>query len=162
VGQTGRLCRRWYEKGIRPRGRRDLRHQAVYLFGAVCPERDTGVALALPEVNTAAMRLMLDELGRAITPNVHALVIMDRAGWHRAKDLAVPGNLTPAFLPAYSPELNAIERLWLHLKERLLSHRLWPTYDDILDACCRAWTTLRAEAGRIRSLCAHDRAKVTT
>ncbi len=53
--------RRWYEKGIRPRGRRDLRHEAVYLFGAVCPERDLGVALVLPEVSAAAMQAMLDE-----------------------------------------------------------------------------------------------------
>src|SRR6478609_10101633 len=56
VGQTGRTCRRWFEKGIRPRGRRDLRHEAVYLFGAACPERDHGVALALPEVSAAAMQ----------------------------------------------------------------------------------------------------------
>ena len=68
----------------------------------------------------------------------------------------IPANLTPVFLPPYSPELNAIERLWLYLRERFLSHRLWPTYDDILDACCRAWTSLRAEAGRIRSLCSFD------
>jgi transposase len=27
-------------------------------------------------------------------------------------------------LPSYSPELNPIERVWLHLKERYLSHRL--------------------------------------
>ena len=47
-GQIGRTCRRWFEKGIRPRGRRDLRHDAVYLFGAVCPDRDHGVALVLP------------------------------------------------------------------------------------------------------------------
>jgi hypothetical protein len=37
--------------------------------------------------------------------------------------------------------------------ERFLSHPLWPTYDDILDACHRAWTAVRVEAGRIRSLC---------
>jgi hypothetical protein len=35
VGQTGRLCRRWYQCGLRPRDVRDLRHQAAYLFGAV-------------------------------------------------------------------------------------------------------------------------------
>jgi hypothetical protein len=107
------------------------------------------------------MQLMLDELGRAIAPDAHAVVIMGQAGWRCAKGLVVPGNLTPVFLPAYSPELNAIERLWLHLKERFLSHCLWPTYDDIVDACCRAWNTLRAETGRIRSLCAYDWAKVT-
>ena len=66
VGQTGRLCRRWYRRGgTRPRGRRDLRHEAVYLFGAVCPERDTGVALVLPSVETKAMQLMLDELAQS-------------------------------------------------------------------------------------------------
>jgi hypothetical protein len=80
VGQTGRTCRRWFEKGIRPRGRRDLRHEAVYLFGAVCPERDHGVALVLPEVSAAAMQAMLDELAPAVTPGTHAVVILDRAG----------------------------------------------------------------------------------
>ena len=64
---------------------------------------------------------------------------MDRAGWHCANDLADPDHFTPIFLPPYSPELNAIERLWLYLRERFLSHRLWPTYHDILDACCLAW-----------------------
>jgi hypothetical protein len=29
VGQTGRVCRRWFERGMRPSGVRDLRHQAV-------------------------------------------------------------------------------------------------------------------------------------
>jgi hypothetical protein len=162
VGQTGRVCRRWYQKGMRPRGVRDLRHQAAYLFGAVCPERDAGVALVLPTVGAAAMQAMLDELAQAISPQAHAVVLMDRAGWHVARELAVPSNLTPLFLPAYSPELNAIERVWLYLRERFLSHRLWPTYDDILDACCSAWNALLAETGRIRSLCALDWATSVT
>ena len=144
---------------MRPRGVRDLRHQAVYLFGAVCPARDAGVALVLPSVSAAAMQAMLDELGQAVSPGAHAVVLMDRAGWHIAKDLTIPANLTPLFLPPYSPELNAIERVWLYLRERFLSHRLWPTYDDILDACCQAWNALLAETGRIRSLCALDWSK---
>jgi transposase len=153
VGQTGRLSRRWFERGVRPRGVRDLRHQAAYLLGAVCPERNAGVALVLPSVSTAAMQAMLDELGQAVAPGAHAVVLMDCAGSHVAKDLAIPANLTPLFLPAYSPELNAIERVWLYLRERFLSHRFWPTYEDILDACCHAWNALLAEPGRIRSLC---------
>jgi hypothetical protein len=153
VGQTGRLCRRWYQRGMRPRGLRDLRHQAVYRFGAVGPKRAAGVALVLPKVGAAAMPAMLDELSAAVAPDAHAVVLMDRAGWHIAKDLAVPANLTPLFLPAYAPELNAIERVWLYLRERFLSHRLWPSYEAILDACCAAWNALLDEAGRIRSLC---------
>ena len=51
--------------------------------------------------------------------------------------------------PAYSPQLNPVERLWLFLRERHLSHRLLDTYDDIVDALWRAWNALTAE--RIRS-----------
>jgi hypothetical protein len=145
VGQTGRVGRRWYQKGMRPRGMRDLRHQAASLFGAVCPERDAGVALVLPTVGAAAMQAMLDELAQAVGSGAHAVVLIDRAGWHVARDLAIPGNLTPVFLPPYPPELDAIERVWLYLRERFLAHRLWPTYDDILDACCPAWNALLAE-----------------
>ena len=137
---------------MRPRGIRDRRHQAVDLFGAVCPERDAGVALVLPAVSAAAMQAMLDERGQAVRPGARAIVLMDRAGWHIAQDLAGPPHLTPLFLPPYSPELNAIERVWLYLRERFLSERLWRTYEDILDACCQAWNALLEETGRIRSL----------
>ena len=80
---------------MRPRGVRDLRHQAVYLFGAVCPARDAGVALVLPAVSAAAMQAMLDELSQAVSPGAQAVVLMDRAGWHIAKELTIPPNLTP-------------------------------------------------------------------
>ena len=148
-------------EGHRPPGVRDLRHEAAYLFGAVCPERATGVALVLPTVETAAMQAMLDELGQAIALAPYG-GLMDRAGWHGAKDLAIPADPTPVFLPSYAPELNAIERVWLYLRERFLSHRLWPTYHDILDACCSAWNALLAETGRIRSLCSFDWATSVT
>jgi hypothetical protein len=127
---------------VRPRGPRDLRHEALYLFGAVCPAREEAVALALPVVSTAAMQAMLDELAPAVAPKAHAVVLMDQAGCDRAHALAVPTNLSLLFLPPYSPEINVIEPVWLHLQERYLSHRVWPDYDDILDAVCEAWNKL--------------------
>lgn len=54
-------------------------------------------------------------------------LLMDKAGWHIADELKVPPNLTPVFLPPYSPELNPIERVWLYIKENQLSHRLFDT-----------------------------------
>ena len=132
---------------------RDLRHAAAYLFGAVCPARDAGVALVLPAVSAAAMQAMLDELGQAVAPDAHAVVLMDRAGWHIAHELDLPANLPPVFLPAYSPELNAIERVWLYLRERWLSHRvLAGSYAAVLNAACAAWNALRAEPERLQTL----------
>ncbi len=56
-------------------------------------------------------------------------------------------------LPAYSPELNPVERVWLYLRERFLSLRVFRDYRAIVDACCAAWNRLVAEPGRLRSLC---------
>jgi transposase len=63
----------------------------------------------------------------------------------------VSANITLLPLPPYSPELNPVERLWLHLRERHLSHRLLDNYDAVVNACCQARNQLTPE--RIRSLC---------
>ena len=44
---------------------------------------------------------------------------VDQAGCHRAKRLRVPSNIIFIFQPAHSPQLNPIERVWLHLKQGL-------------------------------------------
>ena len=138
---------------MRPRGLRAHRYASAHLFGAACPERDAGVALVLPEVSTKAMDLFLAELSRAIPAGAHAALVLDRAGWHVSEDLAVPANVTLVPLPPYSPELNPVERVWEHLRDRWLSHRvLAGGYAAVLDAVCAAWNALRAEPGRLRSL----------
>ncbi|MBD2179398.1 transposase [Pseudanabaena sp. FACHB-1998] len=50
-----------------------------------------------------------------------SIIIMqvDQAGCHRAKRLRLPSNIIFIFQPAHSPQLNPIERVWLHLKQGL-------------------------------------------
>lgn len=66
-----------------------------------------------------------------------------------------PANITLVFLPAYSPELNPVERVWLYLRERFLSLRLLPSAEAIIDACCDAWMRLVADPDRLITLCAY-------
>ena len=153
VGQKGRVTHVWYARGARPRGVREHRFASAHLFGAVCPERGAGVALVLPEVSAAAMGLFLAELSRAVPAGAHAVLVLDRAGWHVSGDLPVPPNLTLVHLPPRSPELNPVERVWLHLRERWLSHRVLDGgYEAVVDAACAAWNAVRAEPERLRSL----------
>jgi hypothetical protein len=152
IGQKGRVTQVWYQKGQRPRGVRAQRFASAHLFGAVCPARDAGVALVLPEANTVAMNLMLAELATAVPTGTHAVLVLDRAGWHLAGELAVPANLTLVHLPPKSPELNPLEKVWQYVRDRWLSHRVLPDYAAILDAACHAWNALTAEPGRLRSL----------
>jgi DDE superfamily endonuclease len=102
IGQKGRTTHLWYQKGVRPRGVREQRFASAHLFGAVCPERDVGVALVLPEVSTVAMAIFLAEVAQAIPVGTHAVLILDRAGWHVSADLQVPTNLTLVHLPSHS------------------------------------------------------------
>jgi hypothetical protein len=153
IGQKGRLTRVWSQKGMRPRGVRQHGFASAHLFGAVCPARGEGVALVLPEVSTAAMNVFLAELSRALPAGTHAALVLDGAGWHVSEDLTVPADLSLVPLPPYSPELNPVERVWEHLRERWLSHRvLAGGYEAVVDAACAAWNALLAEPGRLRSL----------
>jgi transposase len=67
----------------------------------------------------------------------------------------IPDGTTDAFLPPYSPELNPIERLWLHLRHNRRSHCVFQTTGEIVDTCCDAWNWLLGQTGRIRSLCSY-------
>ena len=68
------------------------------------------------------MQLLLSELSQTVAPDAHSILVLDKAGWHTAKRLKWPDNVSPIHLPPYSPELNGIERIWLNLKERYHSH----------------------------------------
>jgi transposase len=152
VGQKGRVSHRWWLRGERPLGLCDRRFSSAYIFAAVCPATGAEFALVMPEVNTKAMNCFLKEFSKRVAPEVHAILVMDQAGWHGAKKLVVPENITPVSLPPYSPELNPVERIWLYLRERFLSHRILDDYDAIVEACCQAWNALVADTERLRSL----------
>ena len=128
IGQKGRTCHRWYERGVRPPGLADKRFASLYLFAACRPGTDQAFALALPEATTASMGVFLAAFARELEPGAHAVLILDRAGWHGSPRLEVPANVTLVPLPAYSPELNPVERVWLYLRERFLSHRVLDGY----------------------------------
>jgi hypothetical protein len=155
IGQKERVCHRWYTKGQRPPGRADQRYTFAYLFGAVEPGTDNAFALIMPEVSTEAMQAWLDAFAATVSEGEHVLMVLDQAGWHGAKTLKIPGCISLVPLPPRSPELNPVERLWLYLKERFLSHRLLNDYADIEQAICVAWNRLTAEIGRLTSLTAY-------
>ena len=137
---------------MRPPGPADRRFASLYLFAACRPGTDQAFALALPEATTKTMNLFLDGFARQLEPGIHAALILDRAGWHGGRSLAVPENITLLLLPPYSPELNPVERVWLYLKERFLSLRLLNDYKAIVAAASKAWNALAGEIGRLASL----------
>ena len=138
--------RQWARRGTRPTQPADQRYDNAYLFGAICPARGVGAALALPYVDTDMMQLHLDEISRNVAEGAHAVLLLDRAGWHTAGKLDVPKNITPIFLPSRAPELNPVENVWQYLRQTWLSNTVFENYDAIVDAACDAWRKLIATA----------------
>ena len=128
VGQKNKLTYRWARKGSRPRAAHDQRTQSTYLFGAVCPEHGTGAALVLPFCNTEAMQLHLDEIATRVTAGAHAILILDQAGWHGAKELKIPSNISLLQLPPRAPELNSQENIWQFIRQNWLSNRVFKSF----------------------------------
>ncbi|WP_149649473.1 MULTISPECIES: transposase [Azospirillum] len=108
--------------------------------------------LVMPTVSTAVMSLFLNGFSQSLEPDVQVVLVLDQAGWHRARTLIVPDNITLVPLPPYSPELNPAERVWLYLRERFLSHQILDDYDAVVQACCDAWSALTVTPERLRSL----------
>ena len=148
--------RQWARRGSRPRQPADQRYESAYLFGAICPARGTGAALAMPYADTEAMQFHLDEISRTVARRAHAVLLLDRAGWHTTGNLVVPKNMTLVFLPSRAPELNPVENVWQYLRQNWLSNRVFDTYEHIVDAACDAWQKLLAQPQTITSIGMRD------
>jgi transposase len=148
-GQQGTLSRVWADQGSRPCRPRQTEYHYVYLFGAVCPATGETNAWLMP----VAIQVQLDDLSRQLAANVHAVLVLDHAGWHITPALRVPDNLTLLPLPARSPELNPAEGLWHELRQRHLSNRAYADQTALDDAVATAWNTLVDDPARLRRLC---------
>jgi transposase len=114
----------------------------------------------MPFADTGAMQLHLDEIARTVARGAHAMLLLDRAGWHTTGRLAVPRNMTLVFLPSRAPELNPVENLWQYLRANWLSNRVFDTYEAIIDAACEAWRKLLAQPSLITSIGLRDWAHI--
>lgn len=146
------MSRLWAIKGTRPRAVRQQQFKYTYLFGAVCPQRGVGIGLLLPYANTETMQIHLEHISAQIPEGQHAVIVLDRAGWHTTKKLAMFPNLSLLPLPAASPELNPCEQIWKQLRRTHLSNRCFKNDEDLLEACSEAWNEFIDQPKTVSSL----------
>ena len=115
----------------------------------------------MPFVETTAMQEHLREISTHVARGAHAVLLLDRAGWHTTRRLNVPRNITLIFLPSRSPELNPVEQIWQYIRANWLSNRVFETYDEIIDAACDAWNRLVKQPETITSIGMRDWAHIS-
>lgn len=152
MGQQGTLTHVWARRGSRPVQIKQTEYQWVYLWAAVDAEAGEIAAMITPTVNTELMNRFLLGLSGMLEADEHAVLVLDNAGWHVAKRLEVPANITFLYLPPYSPELQTIERLWQWLRSHQLSNRVYAGYEALVERSDRALDSLTPET--LKSVCA--------
>ena len=87
-------------------------------------------------------------------------VILDGAGYNKSKlvkDWAYVANIELHYLPPYSPNLNAIERLWKVMNEHARNNRYFASKHDFRDAIFNFFTTTLPEIADSLTSRIHDR-----
>jgi len=152
IGQQGTLTRVWGERGGCPRAVRQTEYQWGYLFGAVNPLTGQSSALIAPTVSTELMNAHLRMIAEEAGEDVHVVLVLDGAGWHKSSDLQAPDSMTLLFLPPYTPELMPMERVWQWMRQHDLSNRVFEDEAAIDRACRESWNNLTPE--RLQSITA--------
>ena len=153
-GQQGTNTSVWAKRGSRPTAVRQTEYEYLWVLGAVCPETGHAEGLLSPQLNTKIINSFLELFSATIPDGEHAVMVWDGAGFHRAKALKVPDNITVVELPPYSPELNPIENLWHYLKSHFWSNRAYADYVALEEAAMDAWRAAVINEELIKSVCA--------
>ena len=106
-GTHSKIGHGWFKKGERTAVKIKLGFKNFYIYSAVEPRTGYSFSLKLPHVDSACLNAFLDEMSKEIAEK-EAVIIMDGASWHKAKNLKIPKNITIQYLPPYSPELNQV------------------------------------------------------
>lgn len=129
------------------------------MLTAVCPKTGEAEGLIGEKLNTGLIQTFLNELSSRINPGKHIALIWDGAGYHRAKNLIVPPNISLIQLPPYSPELNPVERLWHYLRSHYWSNRTYANLDAVEEAAESGWRQVCLKPELVKSICACEYAQ---
>ena len=140
-----------------PRGQQPVvsvnsRYEWLYVYAFVHPNSGKSVWYLLPSLNAAAFQVVLEDFARDVldSSGQRVLIVLDNAGWHKAKALRVPEGLEFVFLPAYSPELQPAERLWA-LSDETVTNRCMQSLEALEATLSVQCERLMADAGRVRA-----------
>ena len=109
----------WSPKGQRPRSCGRTRYEWLYVYGFVRPRTGESFTVVQPRVRVEQMAETLATFAAHADPDGTRVLVLvvDNAGWHTAKRLAVPANVRLHFLPPCTPELQPVEPFWALVRE---------------------------------------------
>ena len=143
----------WSPIGERPTVKVHQRYEWTYLYSFVRPKTGEVHWLILPTVNAGVFSLALEHFAREVGAGKNRrriVLVLDRAGWHTAKEVEVPEGIDLEFLPSASPELQPSERLW-PLSNEGVANRYFEQIEELEEALVERCVALCNQPEIIRS-----------
>jgi transposase len=128
-----------------------IRHN---VFGAVCPADGRLTTMLFNHCDSETFQVFLDALAQENPqePGRRAIVVLDNASWHKVKRLNWH-HFQPEYLPARSPDLNAIERLWLRIKADWFNGWIAKNASQLQDRLMEALRSMIDQPSVLQSQC---------
>lgn len=109
--------------------------------------------LILPNMKGASFQVFLDEFAKDLKDE--AILITDGAAAHRSQSLKLGEKINLEVLPAYSPQLNPVERFFREVRRRL-KNQVFTTYEEVEKAVIAIAKPFMTAKEAIKKLTCYD------
>jgi len=128
----------------------------VNICGAIEIDSREVISRSFDTINQKSICTVLKAI-RKKHPNLEQriYIVLDQASYHKAnsvKKLAEKLNVKLKYLPAYSPNLNPIERLWKFMKKKVTYNRHFEDFDEFQNSLTKFFRGIRKYKRELESL----------
>ncbi len=130
MSNTADISYKWSEKGKQPLiQQKQYKRERMTIFGAVNPISGEVIVQKSEKGNGVTFLKYLKKIIRFYkNTNGKIHLILDNVRYHHARILKPfleknKDKIELMFLPAYSPDLNPIERIWWYMRKKIMNNR---------------------------------------
>lgn len=127
----------WFKKGKDEPLCSNTRYLRLNINGAYDIDRHEVVTQFSSTINKESTLDLLEKLRKA-RPFGRIYCVLDNAGYYISqdvKDFAKACAIELIYLPAYSPNLNIIERLWRFMNKKIFYNKYYKEFDEFKSTC---------------------------